>query len=304
MKLITPDVEYWKQGYTEDAIWKHIAKCMRVCYQSEKKKLDESEKDFVNRVVLHNYPYTYISKNKYVQNQLHLSVLEHGTIYLTTPRIEEVFNRYSNNPYSDVIIDIDQLYITTNMRVLIEKGWMEDLQWLSELTEHTPRITFSIYTNIGGIRDTNRHRVQSISEESTRYCRYSSPKFNSEIAIAKLPWISDDEYHKAEFHTEDLFNNGVISAHDTNTWNAVDWYMWYEQMCEIVYTNLNRLGWTAQQCSNVLTFSTKTQSVHTAFLDDWKHYCLLRSSECSGKVRPEVKLIANKIKNIIDTYES
>ena len=122
MKLITPDVEYWKQGYTEDAIWKHIAKCMRVCYQSEKKKLDESEKDFVNRVVLHNYPYTYISKNKYVQNQLHLSVLEHGTIYLTTPRIEEVFNRYSNNPYSDVIIDIDQLYITTNMRVLIEKG--------------------------------------------------------------------------------------------------------------------------------------------------------------------------------------
>ena len=55
MKLITPDVEYWRQGYTEDAIWEHIAKCMRVCYQSEKKKLDESEKDFVNRVVLHNY---------------------------------------------------------------------------------------------------------------------------------------------------------------------------------------------------------------------------------------------------------
>ena len=102
-----------------------------------------------------------------------------------------------------------------------------------------------------------------------------------------------------EFHPEDLFDNGVIHAHDTNNWEAIDWYMWYEQMCEIVYNNLHKLGQTAQQCSNILTFSTKTQSVHTAFVDDWKHYCLLRSDEISGKVRPEVKLIADKIKELL-----
>ena len=114
-----------------------------------------------------------------------------------------------------------------------------------------------------------------------------------------MPWYNDEDYYKAEFHSEDLFDNGVIHAHDTNNWKAIDWYMWYEQMCEIVYNNLHKLGQTAQQCSNILTFSTKTQSVHTAFVDDWKHYCLLRSDEISGKVRPEVKLIADKIKELL-----
>lgn len=38
---------------------------------------------------------------------------------------------------------------------------------------------------------------------------------------------------------------------------------------------------------------------YTAFVDDWEHYCHLRSDEVSGKVRPEVKLIADKIKELL-----
>lgn len=317
MKLIDPKVELWNQGNTLDEIWEHIARCARVCYQSEPRKNDETGEQFVNRVILHNHSYEEIAKDRELQEKLHLSVLEHGTAYLA---IEEPWNardyesvsKYIENKYSKVseaiynkplykgIIPYSTVYITTNIRVLIENGWMNDLQYICAPTKHHAlRKTFSLWTNIGGIRDTNRHRVQSISEESTRYCLYSSPKFSSEIAICKLPWYTDKEYSKAEFHLEDLYNNGVIHAHDTNNWEAIDWYMWYEQMCEIVYNNLHRLGQTAQQCSNVLTFSTKTQSVHTAFVDDWKHYCHLRSDEVSGKVRPEVKLIADKIKELL-----
>ena len=299
MKLIDPKVELWNQGNTLDEIWEHIARCARVCYQSEPRKNGETGEQFVNRVILHNHSYDEIAKDRKLQEKLHLSVLEHGTIYLTIPSF--CFNlTFEDYPYTHTVSSAKARYTTTNMRVLIENGQMDVLKYLCIPTEyHALRKTFSLWTNIGGIRDTNRHRVQSISEESTRYCLYSSPKFSSEIAICKLPWYTDKEYSKAEFHPEDLYNNGVIHAHDTNNWEAIDWYMWYEQMCEIVYNNLHKLGQTAQQCSNVLTFSTKTQSVHTAFVDDWKHYCHLRSDEVSGKVRPEVKLIADKIKEFL-----
>lgn len=299
MKIITPKVELWNQGNTLDEIWEHIARCARVCYQSEPRKNCETGEQFVNRVILYNHSYDEIAKDRKLQEKLHLSVLEHGTVYLTIPSF--CFNlNFGGYPYTHIVSNVKARYITTNMRVLIENGQMDTLKYLCVPTKHHAlRKTFSLWTNIGGIRDTNRHRVQSISEESTRYCLYSSPKFSSEIAICKLPWYTDKEYSKAEFHLEDLYNNGVIHAHDTNNWEAIDWYMWYEQMCEIVYNNLHRLGQTAQQCSNVLTFSTKTQSVHTAFVDDWKHYCHLRSDEVSGKVRPEVKLIADKIKEFL-----
>lgn len=299
MKLIDPKVELWNQGNTLDEIWEHIARCARVCYQSEPRKNGETGEQFVNRVILHNHSYDEIAKDRKLQEKLHLSVLEHGTVYLTIPNF--CFNlNFGGYSYTHIVSSVKARYITTNMRVLIENGQMDALKYLYVPTKHHAlRKTFSLWTNIGGIRDTNRHRVQSISEESTRYCLYSSPKFSSEIAICKLPWYTDKEYSKAEFHLEDLYNNGVIHAHDTNNWEAIDWYMWYEQMCEIVYNNLHRLGQTAQQCSNVLTFSTKTQSVHTAFVNDWKHYCHLRSDEVSGKVRPEVKLIADKIKEFL-----
>ena len=299
MKLIDPKVELWNQGNTLDEIWEHIARCARVCYQSEPRKNGETGEQFVNRVILHNHSYDEIAKDRKLQEKLHLSVLEHGTVYLTIPNF--CFNlNFGGYPYTHIVSNVKARYITTNMRVLIENGQMDTLKYLCVPTKHHAlRKTFSLWTNIGGIRDTNRHRVQSISEESTRYCLYSSPKFSSEIAICKLPWYTDKEYSKAEFHLEDLYNNGVIHAHDTNNWEAIDWYMWYEQMCEIVYNNLHRLGQTAQQCSNVLTFSTKTQSVHTAFVDDWKHYYHLRSDEVCGKVRPEVKLIADKIKEFL-----
>lgn len=299
MKLIDPKVELWNQGNTLDEIWEHIARCARVCYQSEPRKNGETGEQFVNRVILHNHSYDKIAKDRELQEKLHLSVLEHGTVYLTIPNF--CFNlNFGGYSYTHIVSNVKARYITTNMRVLIENGQIDALKYLCVPTKHHAlRKTFSLWTNIGGIRDTNRHRVQSISEESTRYCLYSSPKFSSEIAICKLPWYTDKEYSKAEFHLEDLYNNGVIHAHDTNNWEAIDWYMWYEQMCEIVYNNLHRLGQTAQQCSNVLTFSTKTQSIHTAFVDDWKHYCHLRSDEVSGKVRPEVKLIADKIKEFL-----
>lgn len=47
IKIVNPSVEVWKQeGYTLDAIWKHIARCARVCYQSTPKNNGEDDYSF------------------------------------------------------------------------------------------------------------------------------------------------------------------------------------------------------------------------------------------------------------------
>ena len=52
IKVVNPNVEFWKQeGYSRDAIWKHIARCARVCYQSVPKDDGESAYQFLVRTL-------------------------------------------------------------------------------------------------------------------------------------------------------------------------------------------------------------------------------------------------------------
>lgn len=309
MRFIQPDVVLWEQGININDIWNHVARCARVCYQTESKE-HENGKEFINRVILKRHSYTEIANDERLQEELHLSVLEHGTIYLCVKNIDvnylDIITFYSNNKYSIIKFgkndrNENEIYITTNLRVLIENGRMKDLVYISRCTSmHIPRYTICITTNIGAIRDTNRHRVQSISEESTRYCSYDKDKFNRQISYAKLPWISDDEYDTANVTNAELMINNTIVAQNTETWSDIDWYLYICQMTEITYRRLKQFGWSAQQCSNILNFSTKTQSVHTATRTEWMHYIRLRKYEVSGKVRPEVKLVAEKIGKIIN----
>ena len=64
-------------------------------------------------------------------------------------------------------------YVTMNYRHIIENNWLDDLKYLCKPTEHHQRrITLRFTTNIGVTREGNRHRVNSIAEESTRQWRH------------------------------------------------------------------------------------------------------------------------------------
>ena len=55
---------------------------------------------------------------------------------------------------------------------------------MTEPTEdHEKRYTVRFTYHLAVARDVNRHRVQSIGEESTRYCNYSKEKFGKELNI-------------------------------------------------------------------------------------------------------------------------
>lgn len=306
MEFIEPSVELWQQGDTIEDIWKHIARCVRVCYQSTPKDPNENEEAFVRRVILRNEP-MWSEAN-------HLAMLEHGTIYLyvkhDTYNEYEISTFYKRNKYSRCqsinIYDNTDYCITTNLRVLVENDRLDDLQYLCIPTVyHAKRYTFCFTTNIGVSREFNRHRVNSIAEESTRYCNYSK-KNDGQIKIGLPAWLLDGENRSyitrhqndelSSYCQEYLNGNNDINP---ECWDDMDFYLFALSVSEYCYNMLIKKGWLPQQAREVLPLATKTQLVHTAFEDDWKHFIALRSDGVSGKPHPNAKILGDKVKEIL-----
>lgn len=97
------------------------------------------------------------------------AMLEHGTVYLkiSIPKkawFKSVVDKYYGNPHSKVNNTFDDYdyhyFITTNYRVLVENGWLDDLKYMCVPTEyHEKRYTFRLTTSIGVTRELNRHKL-------------------------------------------------------------------------------------------------------------------------------------------------
>lgn len=130
MKLIESKVEVIDQLPGLEGVYKQVELAGRVCYKSEDKITEDSAKEFVDRMIKLG----------------HGAMLEHGTVYLEAPEefIGFCFCKYMDDKYSKVFHHkgLGYWFITTNLRVLVEKGWLDDLQYLCEPTaHHEKRIT-------------------------------------------------------------------------------------------------------------------------------------------------------------------
>ena len=230
MEFVRPNVEIWEQGTTLEDMWKHIARCTRVCYQSIPKNDGETDEEFVKRVILRPDS----STGRLNFDKIHGSVLEHGTVYLMCKANEEgpVLDKYNYNKYSRFVYKDFNSYITTNLRVIYENGWLEDLNYICVPTEyHVKSVTVSFTTNIGVSREFNRHRVNSIAEESTRYFNYSK-KNDGQLKIGLPAWLLDDEHllyleRHSVADVED-YANGILNQENdelASTWCDMDFYL-------------------------------------------------------------------------------
>ena len=330
IKVVNPSVEIWNQeGYTLDDIFKHIARCARVCYQSTPKDKNEDAYEFLKKTIFKGndfFGYDKIDPNNPLNiifapnaygdidlTSLHLSCCEHATVHLKFPTfipsaVDRCVNVYSHNKYSRINNHNGYNYVTTNLRVIIENYAVDTLEFIDN-TPNCPyydeRTTINFITDIGASRELNRHRVNSVSEESTRYCAYDKCKFGNGITVAKLPWIPDVDadgqcYSTGFYGDDEIFDDNYIQGHYCDGWTAIDWFLYGLQICDLVYRKTRELGWTAQQAREILPLNTKTQVVHTAFVDDWKHWIKLRSNEASGKVHPCMKELADKLVKLIN----
>lgn len=135
MKLIKPKFEILEQRPGISGIYRMIELAGRTCYRSEDKITDDSAVAFVDRMIKSG----------------HGAMLEHGTVYLDIPQKANncytLISNYNNNKYSvlnhsNVNHSQEHYYVTTNLRVLVENNWMDDLQYICEPTEyHEKRIT-------------------------------------------------------------------------------------------------------------------------------------------------------------------
>lgn len=142
MKLCKPSYEIWKQSSGLEGIYKQIELAGRICYKSSDKITEDSAKPFVDRMIKSG----------------HTSVLEHGTVYLDfTNDWQRGIKRYANNPYSKVYKNTlengwgaPHLYVTTNYRILIENGWLDDLEYQCKPTKyHEKRTTVKFICDRG-----------------------------------------------------------------------------------------------------------------------------------------------------------
>lgn len=268
MKLIKPSWKILEQESGIDGIYKAIERAGRTCYKSEDKITENSAKPFVDRMVKSG----------------HGAMLEHGTVYLKVVGDERMSEKYQNNPYSRVILrypkgDIPNIhcipthYITTNFRVLIEKGWLNDLKFVCEPTgHHEKRITVRFICDRGVSHEFVRHRVFSFAQESTRYCNYSKDKFGNELTFISPNW----NYTK-------LGNYNGVDKFDG------DYFEHSLRESEKYYFALLNQGWKPQQARAVLPNALKTELVMTGFINDWKHFFELR---CAPNAHPSARELA------------
>lgn len=296
MRLIKPKVEIINQEPGVEGLFKHMELCARTCYKSEDKITEDSARKFIDNVIV---------------ARGHTAMLEHGTVYLKIPygimydtgyfSNEAIATKYIDNPYS--IVQNSQIYdywcVTSNYRVLLQNGWLDDLQYLCEPTEyHVRRITVRFICDMGVAREFCRHRVFSFAQESTRYCNYSKAKFGKELNCIIPCWYKNmfegNSYNIELCHTYDLTISEGLSRTEA---------VWIQAMCEAesTYFGLLTEGEPAQQARNVLPLALKTELIMTGTVEQWIEFLKLR---CANDAHPQARELAIELRDrlLLDDY--
>lgn len=141
------------------------------------------------------------------------------------------------------------------------------------------KVTVRVICDRGVSHEIVRHRIASYSQESTRYCNYSSNKFGNDVTfIAPIFWRSTSEDDREKLKI---------------------WYAAMEKI-EEAYHSLLLLGATPQEARSVLPNSLKTEIIMTMNLREWRHFFKVRTSPAAHPQMREIALpLLNKFKDII-----
>lgn len=287
MKLIESSV----QIIEEKDPYKMIELAGRTCYKSEDKITENSAKEFVDRMIKLG----------------HGAMLEHGTIYLKIDKTEDghlpparlYWSDGNHKKYTKVRKHGNSIYVTTNLRVIVENNRLDDLQYQVEPTEHhEKRITAKFICDRGVSHEFVRHRVFSFAQESTRYCDYSKNKFGNDITYIIPSWLDLPEGKYSDWDNDwcDVSELKLLYPEVDNLSDPANCFLQSIKNAEYYYFMLINRGWKPQQARQVLPNATKTELVMTGFESDWEGFFKLR---CSGAAHPDAKKLADELCKLI-----
>lgn len=288
MKLIESSV----QIIEEKDPYKMIELAGRTCYKSEDKITENSAKEFVDRMIKLG----------------HGAMLEHGTIYLKIDKTEDghlpparlYWSDGNHKKYTKVRKHGNSIYVTTNLRVIVENNRLDDLQYQVEPTEHhEKRITAKFICDRGVSHEFVRHRVFSFAQESARYCDYSKNKFGNDITYIIPSWLDLPEGKYSDWDNDwcDVSELKLLYPEVDNLSDPANCFLQSIKNAEYYYFMLINRGWKPQQARQVLPNATKTELVMTGFESDWEHFFELR---CSGAAHPDARKLADELKSLMN----
>lgn len=296
MEFLVAGYEIIDQEPGLEGIYKAAELPGRICYGSQDRIAPGTAEKFVNGLMKSN----------------HGAPLEHGTVYLMAPlqfnydtKTEYgALRKYQFNKFSKIKVDDDgMMYVTTNLRVLFENGWLDDLKYLCEPTQYHERrvqVRFTVDRFTG--EEFLRHRVASFNRESTRYVLFTKEKFGGGSIKYIVPvWLLDDVNRKEIEVMKDTtitdfcqsiidFEEGIGPMTELCAW------MFALKACEWSYCTLtNQFGWKAEQARTVLPCAISSPLIMTTFVSDWVHFFNLRAIGTTGKPHPQAFELADPL---------
>ena len=261
----------------------------RICYCSQDKMAPGTAEKFCKGLMKSN----------------HGAPLEHGTVYLKVLKHSDwnELDKYRFNKYSKYAESTNYAYVTTNLRVLFENGWMDDLKYWCEPTEyHEKRVEVRFTVDRFTGEEFLRHRAASFNRESTRYVLFTKEKFGGGSIKYIIPvWMLDETTMKEIDDHKDLsitdFCQEVINEEEGHG-DMTDVLVWMFALkaCEWSYCKLtNNFGWQAQQARTVLPCAISSPLIKTAFVSDWVHFFNLRALGTTGKPHPQAFELADPL---------
>ncbi|MCI8639490.1 MAG: FAD-dependent thymidylate synthase [Coprococcus sp.] len=195
-------------------------------------------------------------------------------------RVKPEIEVLSNTEYKEMLSRIERIgrvcYKSENR---IEEGSAEKFiggiikRGHESVIEHES-ISVRVICDRGVSHEIVRHRLASYSQESTRYCNYSSDKFSNQISCIDIA---------TGFH------------YDLNNENDLRKYqVWTKAMeaSEKYYFELLNLGARPEEARSVLPNSLKTELIMTMNLREWRHFFRLRTSR---RAHPQIIEVASAI---------
>lgn len=137
-------------------------------------------------------------------------------------------------------------------------------------------ISVKVVCDRGVTHEIVRHRIASYSQESTRYCNYTSDKFSNQISCIDIA---------TGFHYD--MNDEA---------DRKKWEIWNKAMeaAEKFYFELIEAGAKPEEARSVLPNSLKTEIVMTMNLREWRHFIRLRGSRAA---HPQIVEITAQIRD-------
>lgn len=229
------------------------------------------------------------------------TMLEHSTIYLMKESEfintyihpedgeEEEVNpllKYYDNSYSRVRQEHLNgwfVYVTTNLKVLTENGWLDDLKYSCEPTKFNERrITVRFICNT-----LTSHNFMNRDMAFTKNSDYNNLSF----IIPYWSNIPEGNYDIPAFWDRDTSKKISKLSGSRKNYINLQVFLSGVGISEMNYTDLIENGLTQYQARAILPNSLKTELIMTGFASDWKKFIDIKSKDSDPQIKDMIVLL-------------